>query len=410
MIRNVTLLLVLFAFGIDLYVVAALIPAIATDLGEPVGAMGILVAGYALPNAALAPVFGPLSDRIGRRLTMLGGMSFFAATVIGTAVAPNLPLLAVLRVLNGLGAAVAVPAVFAYAGDLPTPEERSRSMGNLSMGYPMAALLGLPIGAFIAGATGWRLTFLSVGLLALVATILIARLPADRPKASTAIGYVEGLRFAMADRQVRSVIGVTFLWFLGPTAMITFVSAFFIGAFGLDTSNVGIVFIVLGTVGIVSARTSARFTARIGARRAVLLGIGCFGVAVLALPSMPSLPLALAVFSLWVFGTWFGLPAQQSIAAGISTRARGTVMAFNSSAFNFAAVVSPIVGGLIFSAGGFRLLGTAAAMIAAVAFVLAWVVLPRPVALASQPPPAVRADAEPRQPCAEDVVADCVPV
>ena len=55
--------------------------------------------------------------------------------------------------------------------------------------------------------------------------------------------------------------------------------------------------------------------------------------------------LALAVFGVWVFGTWFGLPAQQSIAASLSDRARGTVMAFNSSALNLAAVISPIIAG-----------------------------------------------------------------
>ncbi len=132
----------------------------------------------------------------------------------------------------------------------------------------------------------------------------------------------------------------------------------------------------------------------------VLLAIACFGTAVLILPSVTSLVLALLVFAVWVFGTWFGLPAQQSIAAGISDRARGTVMAFNSSALNLAAVVSPIIGGVIFANGGFRLLGTWTAIVAAVAFVVAWVLLPRPQVV----PRAAEVTA------AEDCVAECAPV
>jgi len=401
MSTTVTLLLAVFCIGIDLYVVAALIPTMATDLGEHVAALGLIVSAYALPNALLAPVFGPLSDRLGRRLAMLGGMAFFAVTVAGSALAPTLPVLVALRALNGLGAAVAVPALFAYAGDLPTVTQRARAIGNLSMGYPLASLLGLPLGALLAGATSWRATFLAVAALAAVATFLIWRLPADRPKGTAVIGYGEGLRLAVGDRAVLSVLAVTFVWFLGPTGMFTFMGAFFQNAFGLDVSRIGIVFIVLGLVGVASARLSGRFTATIGARRAVLLGIACFGTAVFVLPSTPPyLPLALLVFSVWVFGTWFGLPAQQSIAAGLNARARGTVMAFNSSAFNLAAVISPAMAGAVIAAGDFRLLGTWTAGLAAIAFVTAYVLLPR-TRPAAEAPAAVGP---------EDCVAECAPV
>ncbi len=255
---TVALMLAIFCIGIDMYVVAALIPTMATDLDEPVSALALLVSAYALPTALLAPFFGPFSDRYRRRLVMLVGMAFFALTVAGTAVAPTLPVLIVLRALNGLGAAAVMPAVFAYAGDLPTVTQRSRAMGNLAMGFPLASLLGLPLGALLAGAISWRATFAAVALLAVVATFLIWRLPAHRATGATAIGYVEGLRFAVGDRAVLSVLAVTFIWFLGPFGMLTFVGEFFQSSFGLTTSEVSIVFIVLGLVGVISARTSGR--------------------------------------------------------------------------------------------------------------------------------------------------------
>jgi len=402
MAATATLLLAIFCLGIDMYVVAALIPTMAVDLGEPVAALGLLVSAYALPNAFLAPVFGPLSDRLGRRIAMLGGMIFFAATVAGTAIAPTLPILVGLRVLNGLGAAVVMPAVFALAGDFPTVTQRSRAMGNLAMGYPLAALLGLPLGAFLAGLVSWRATFLAVALLAAVAAVLIWRLPADRPKGASVLGYAEGLRLAVGDRAVLSVLVVTFVWFMGPFGMFTFVGQFFQGSYSLDTTQVGFVFMVLGLVGVISARTSGRFTATLGARRAVLLGIACFGTAVFILPSTPPfLPLSMLVFALWVFGTWFGLPAQQSIAAGLNARARGTIMAFNSSALNMAAVFSPAIAGTVYAAGEFRLLGTWTAGLAAIAFVVAFVLLPRTRPAAAPTLVAV---------AVEDCVADCAPV
>jgi predicted MFS family arabinose efflux permease len=134
----------------------------------------------------------------------------------------------------------------------------------------------------------------------------------------------------------------------------------------------------------------------------VLLGIACFGTAVFILPSTPPyLVLSLVVFSVWVFGTWFGLPAQQSIAAGIDPRARGTIMAFNSSAFNLAAVISPLLAGAVIGLGDFRLLGTWTAGLALIAFVVAWRLLPRTAPSGAPAPVVVQA---------EDCVAEGAPV
>ena len=197
-------------------------------------------------------------------------------------------------------------------------------------------------------------------------------------------------------------MAVTFVWFMGPFGMFTFVGEFFQSSYGLDTTQVGFVFMVLGLIGVISARTSGRFTATIGARRAVMLGIACFGVAVSILPSTPPhLAVSLLVFALWVLGTWFGLPAQQSIAAGLNARARGTIMAFNSSALNLAAVFSPAIAGTVYAAGDFRLLGTWTAGLAAIAFVVAYALLPR-ARPAGAPAPVVVA--------VEDCVAECAPV
>jgi predicted MFS family arabinose efflux permease len=66
----------MFAVGVDAYIVAAVLPAISDDLHEPIARVGLLASSYALPMALLAPVFGPLSDRRGRRYALrLGSQS-----------------------------------------------------------------------------------------------------------------------------------------------------------------------------------------------------------------------------------------------------------------------------------------------------------------------------------------------
>jgi len=88
---TLALAVVTFVIGVDNYIVAAILPDIAADLDEPVAAVGLLASAYALPTALLAPVFGPLSDRRGRRFSMLLGLTLFTIAAAACVVAPSLP-------------------------------------------------------------------------------------------------------------------------------------------------------------------------------------------------------------------------------------------------------------------------------------------------------------------------------
>ena len=150
MVRAVPALLALtistFVVGVDLYIVAAVLPAIADDLHEPINAVGLMASAYALPTAIFAPVFGPLSDRRGRRTAMLIGLAIFIVAVVACVLAPTLPLLLVARAVNGLGASIVSPATLAYAGDLPSPRERARTLGIVLSAFPFSTRSGFPSG------------------------------------------------------------------------------------------------------------------------------------------------------------------------------------------------------------------------------------------------------------------------
>ena len=71
---TLALTIAVFAVGVDSYIVAAVLPAIADDLHEPIAAVGLLASAYNLPTAIFSPIFGPFSDRRGRRAAMLLGL------------------------------------------------------------------------------------------------------------------------------------------------------------------------------------------------------------------------------------------------------------------------------------------------------------------------------------------------
>lgn len=369
--------LAVFVVGVDSYIVAAVLPAVADDLREPVSNVGLVASAYALPVAVLAPVFGPLSDRRGRRFALLLGLGIFAAAASACVVAPNLPLLLIARAINGVGAAILLPAAFAAAGDLPTNEARGRAIALVTAAFPLANLLGLPFGALAASIGGWRAPFaLIAGLagLAIVGVLASRRVSAS---AASGRGYAETFGRVIRDRNALAVMSVTLVWFTGAVGLFIYVGEFIHESFGIPSEQAGLAYLVVGVVGLVAARTSGLVLARIGARRTVLTGIAMFGCAAFLLPlTTAALPLALAVIAVWAFGTWFGVPGIQTIVAGLSSTARGTMLAFNSSALNLGGVIGPIVTGRIIDAGGFGLAGPWSAFVAGCAFLIAWRVLP----------------------------------
>lgn len=373
------LAIAVFAIGVDSYIVVGIVPEIADDLAEPVAVVGLVASAYALPTAFLAPVFGPLSDRRGRRTALFLGLLVFVASAAACALAPNLAFLLLARAVNGLGAAIMLPAAFAYAGDLPDEIARDRAMGILASAFPLATLLGLPFGALAASVAGWRGAFVFIVLVGLAALVAVRVLcPPDRPRTVAPLGYLASYRTILGDRSALALLSVTFVWFIAPLGLFVFIAEFIHVTYDVPTTQAGLALIVIGLVGVVASRLSGRFMAVVGPRTAVLLAISAFGSAVLLMPlTISALPLTLVVIALWASGTWFGVPAMQAIIAAHSDSVRGTMLAFNSSAFSFSGVLGPAIIGSIIATAGFAAAFTSSAVFAVAAFCLAWFILPR---------------------------------
>ncbi len=116
----------IFAIGVDNYRLLAILPQLAAHFERSPQVIGLLSSAYALPLALLAPLFGPLSDRLGRRLAMIIGMTIFALALAASGLAPTYEFLLVARFVNGLGAAIFVPAAFAYIADSSDPKTGSK--------------------------------------------------------------------------------------------------------------------------------------------------------------------------------------------------------------------------------------------------------------------------------------------
>ena len=145
--------------------VTPLLVEISTDLDISVAVAGQLAtATYAAWGVSVVAL-GPLSDSFGRRPIALAGLLLISGSLIGSAFAPNIEVLLVLRVLTGLGAGTLPPTFVGAISDVISPERRARAVGGLLAVGQLASVVSLPAVALLADWGGWRLTFIASGLL-----------------------------------------------------------------------------------------------------------------------------------------------------------------------------------------------------------------------------------------------------
>ena len=162
------------------FVVAGILPEVAGDLQISLAQAGSLITVFAAGMIIGAPTMALLTMRMSKRLTLIIAMLVFVAGHIVVALSSDFTVLLAARFVTALatGAFWAVSAVVATRA--AGANAGARAMGIVSAGGALATVLGVPIGAFIAQAAGWRGTFWFLAVASAIATVFVARLvPAD---------------------------------------------------------------------------------------------------------------------------------------------------------------------------------------------------------------------------------------
>lgn len=157
------------------------LPTIARDLGTGVSGLQWVLNGYLLTLAALILLGGSLGDRFGRRRLFVIGVTWFTLASAACALAPNVGVLIVARVVQGVGGALLTPASLAIIEATFHPDDRGRAIGAWSAFTGIGAAVGPLLGGYLIAAVSWRAIFLiNLPLGALVVVMAIRRIPETR--------------------------------------------------------------------------------------------------------------------------------------------------------------------------------------------------------------------------------------
>ncbi|MGH2389128.1 MAG: MDR family MFS transporter [Chloroflexota bacterium] len=174
-------LLALLLASLDQLVVATAMPKIITSL-QGFSQYAWVITIYMLTSTVTVPIYGKLSDIVGRKAIFLFGISIFLIGSALSGTAQTMTMLIVFRGLQGFGAGAIMPIALAIVGDLYPPKERGKIQGLTGAVAGISSILGPSLGGWITDGPGWRWVFyinIPLGIVTLI--VLVLTMPALRP-------------------------------------------------------------------------------------------------------------------------------------------------------------------------------------------------------------------------------------
>ncbi len=355
-------------FAIDMYLPA--LPSIGRGLGAGTGAVQMSLTVFFIALAVGQPIYGPMSDMLGRKVPLYFGLALFALGSVGCALAPGVGVLIGFRFVQGIGACAGMVVPRAIVRDLHTGVDATRLMSLLTLVFSISPLLAPLSGSIIIRLAGWRAVFWVVAVVAVLGIAMLAALMKEtRPRAELAASSLASTftAFLLLARD-RQFLGLTFIGAFGMASFFAYLSNspfVLIEHFHLSPTQYSLMFSINAASFFIMAQFNGWLAARFGLRAVVRAGVTCYAGAMLTLLVLFAVGVdRLDVLAGLLFVGYGCLGVVVPNAAVLSLEAHGTIAGTASALMGTLQFVTGAV--VMFVAGQF-LDGTALPMVACIA-------------------------------------------
>jgi predicted MFS family arabinose efflux permease len=319
-----------FTANFDRFAVTPILVTLAVALHVPLASAVSIAGGYALAYGLSQPLWGVLSDRIGRLRTIRAGLTVAALAGLASAVAPDLSTLATLRVLAGFAfGAVAARRRQAALADL---------MAALGLGSGLAALVAGAIGNWLS----WRLVFAMPAIAALVAAVALRGTP--EPLRAPVDGLVTQVAAVLRARSTYVVVMLGAVEGAILLGGLTFVAPA-LEHRGLSGAAAGAITALYGAATLAFARAVRALTHRIPPHGLAAIGGGFVATGYTAAAAVPALWTFALLAALLGAGWAFLHSTLQAWATSVVPEARGTAVSFYVAALFVGSALGAALGG-----------------------------------------------------------------
>jgi DHA1 family bicyclomycin/chloramphenicol resistance-like MFS transporter len=233
--------------SLDMYTPA--IPHMAEHLDTTEGMVNLTLVGYYLFFAIGLLVFGPLSDRRGRKPVLVGGLIAYTLGAALCALSPTIEVLILARIIQALGAGAADSMTNSIAKDAIVPQRRQLALSFIQLMFIVGPVVAPILGAFIVSAFSWHMTFWALTCIGAACCVFSLLFDETLPEGSRATGSGAGtvalFRQTLSDRGFTSFLLVMSLYNVGFMAYISVASYIYITYFGLSEMGYSLYFSVV---------------------------------------------------------------------------------------------------------------------------------------------------------------------
>jgi predicted MFS family arabinose efflux permease len=337
------------AVAMGIMVVPATLTDISDNLGTSVSLTGQLITAGSILMGVSAPLFAALVSKWDRRKLLAFTMAWYALFHALCAIAPSFTSLMILRVLAVVTPAIFTPQAAACVGLLAKPEDRTKAITFIFLGWSISSVFGVPILSSIGGELGWRWAFGLVALVSAGSALWVWRvLPSGIQIAALSKAAWIGV---FKHRVLMMTVGVTLLSAFGQFVLFSYFTAYYKQVLNADIKTISLFFFWFGFCGLIGSFTLSRYIDRIGADRAPIIAMSLMAVSLLLWPLGTSILTVMAICAPWGLGCFSSNSAQQARLGAAAPLVAGASIALNTSAMYSGQAFGAGLGGWLIAEG-----------------------------------------------------------
>jgi MFS family permease len=366
----------LMGFGI----LMPILPFYAQSFHAPVWQVTWVFAAFSIGNVFAEPVWGRLSDRIGRRPILIGTIAASGLGFVALAFAPNIWAVLLIRLASGLTTGN-LSTIQSYIADITPPKLRSGRIGLLGAAFALGFVAGPAMGGLLArpqlGGAGFHLPLFIAGAMSAVAALGVVLFVRESriARTPTAIAPSRGAVWTEARRHpvLGRALSITLLLTLAFSAVESTFGLWAQHRYGWGPFKLSVCFAsVAVTAALAQGFITGRLTRRFGEAAMLATGLVVIAVALAALPFGAGIVRTIAWMAIAVFGQALALPNISALISRTTAHDRqGAMLGLNMSVGALARAAGPVGGGALFSIVGADAPLFASAIILAPAILLA---------------------------------------
>jgi DHA1 family bicyclomycin/chloramphenicol resistance-like MFS transporter len=339
--------------SVDMYLPS--LPEISDQLAAPPAHVQLTISFYLVGFACGQIIYGPLSDRHGRKPVLLTGLTLYTGASLACAFAPSAETLIVARFFQALGGSGVVALALAIVRDLYSGARAGRELSLMGAIMGLAPIIAPLIGSVLQAAFGWRANFILLFTLGSVATVAVWQLLPETLKMRalepvSPFSIMRSYGMFVRNRAFVAHLGIVTFGFMGLFAWISGASFVLQGIYSLSPIEFGMAFAVGSAGYMFGTILAAAIVTNIGLDRTIGLGTVAFAAGGVAMVTAVSIGATSAISlvlpaAIYLFG--LGLAKPQAIAGAMApfpSRAGAAASLIGSVQQSFAAATGAVVG------------------------------------------------------------------